>query len=235
MRSRPHSARSAPFQRGSPDRRHRPSDRARAAPGLAALCAVGALVLPGPEPVEAASQARDTVTPADTTAVDSVAGLHGRLPDARLDSLRVRAARIRAAIVRLRMRHGARVRRVDTGLRFELPYPLSGPDRGAEGDVGGAIARVADLARRYYPSASIAVLGTVDAVPPPCGSDAERTRAQEIIGRLREHLEFDSDRIRRGTCLRTAVADGDDRPRARADTVPGATVYIEWDPPDGSS
>lgn len=202
---------------------------------LGALCAVGAAGLVAATPAEAAFQARDSAARSDTVVADSVTGLHARMPDPRLDSLRIRAARFRTAIMQLRARYGARVHRVDSGLQLELPYPPSVPGRHDAEDVEGPVARVADLARRYYPSASIAVLGTVDGFRPPCGSDAERSRAREIADRLRQRLGIDPDRIRRAECVRVTVADRDESARAPTDTVPGATIYIEWDSPDGSS
>lgn len=211
------------------------SGQYRSALTLGALCAAGAAWLAAPAPAAADLQARDTTVGGDTAAVDTAAELHAKMSDPRLDSLRARAARFRVAIMQLRVRYEARVQRVESGLRFELPYPPSLPGSDAEWDVDGPLVRVAELARRYYPSASIAVLGTVDGHRPPCGSDAERSRAREIADRLRQGLWLDPDRIRRADCVRAGVAERDGRPGAGADTVPGATIYIEWDSPEGSS
>lgn len=204
---------------------------------LAILCAAGAAALAAPGPASAAFQARDTAPPSDTVqaSVDSLPELHAATLESRLDSLRVRAARFRAAIMRLRVRHDIRVQRVESGLRFDLPYPLSGTADAPGEDVVDPVARIADLARRYYPSASIAVLGTLDGVRPPCGSETERRRAREVVDRLREGGGLDPERIRRAECVRSTVTDVDTPPGAREDSPPGATIYIEWDAPDGSS
>lgn len=202
---------------------------------LGVFCAAGTAAVLSPSRAEAAFQSREAAATSDTVSVDSLPELHARMPDPRLDSLRVRAARFRAAITRLRVRFDVRVRRVESGLRFELPYPvlISGRERGE--DVNGPLARLADLARRYYPSASINVLGTVEGAEPHCGSDAERSRAQEIVERFRQRGGLDPERIRRAECGRAPLADGPRPPRARADSVLTATIHIEWDSSDGTS
>lgn len=211
------------------------ADMNRRALILGVFCAAGTAAFASPSPAEAAFQDHDTTLSPDTVSMDSVPELHARARDPRLDSLRIRAARFRAAITQLRVRYDVQVQRVDSGLRFELPYPvlISGRERGE--DVHGPLARLAELARRYYPSASITVLGTAGGAEPPCGSDAERRRAREIVERFRQRGGLDPQRVRRADCVRTPLADGPGPRRARADTVLTATIQIEWDSPDGAS
>ena len=213
--------------------------RRRPALILGALCVVSAGALAVPAPTGAALQHRDTAAPSDTVPVDSIAGLHAGALETRLDSLRVRSARFRAAITRLRVRYDVRVQRVESGLRFEVAYPPSLPAGEDTGEAVGPVARIADLARVYYPSASVAVLGTLDGVRPPCGTAPERRRAREVVERFRQRGGIDPERVRRAECARSAVtaadtATSDTATSARAETPPGATIYIEWDAPSGS-
>lgn len=208
---------------------------------LGALCVAGAAALAAPHPAAAAVQARDTTAGSDTAAVSSTPELHAGAVT-KLDSLRRRSMRLRAAITRLRVRHDVRVQRVESGLRFELPYPPSAPPREVAGEAIGPVVRIADLARRYYPSASIAVLGTLDGDRPPCGTGPERRRARDVVERLRQRGGLDPERIRRAECVRSTVTDADTGvtvadtgASAREDTPPGATIYIDWDAPSGSS
>lgn len=205
---------------------------------LAVLYAVGATGLVGPPPAGGALQAGDTSGGSDTTTVhaDSMPKLGAVTQETtRLDSLRDRAARFRAAIMRLRVRHRVRVERVESGLRFELPYPPPVPARDSADEAGGPLVRVADLARRYYPSASIAVLGTVDGAAPRCGTGAERSRARDVAERLQRGGGIDPERIRRVECVRSPGTEAAPPPGARADSVSGATIYIEWDSREDTS
>lgn len=201
---------------------------------LGVVCVVGAGVLAVPGPADAALQDRDTAAGSDTVSVDSIAELHAGALETRLDSLRIRSARFRAAITRLRVRYDVRVQRVESGLRFEVPYPPSLPAREDTGEAVGPVARIADLARVYYPSASVAVLGTLDGVRPPCGTDPERRRARDVVERFRQRGGIDPERVRRAECVRSTVTAADTPTSARGDTPPGATIYIEWDAPSGS-
>lgn len=210
----------------------RPGRRTRI---LGALCAAGAVALAVPRPADAGLQAGDTVAGSDTVVVDSTPELHAGALETRLDSLRRRSMRFRAAITRLRVRHDVRVQRVESGLRFELPYPPASPARKGAGEAIGPVVRIADLARRYYPSASIAVLGTRDGARPPCGTGPERRRARDVVERLRQHGGLDPKRIRRAECVRSTGTDSDTLASAREDARPGATIYIDWDAPSGSS
>lgn len=202
---------------------------------LGALCAAGAVALAVPRPADAGLQARDTVAGSDTVAEDSTPELHAGALETRLDSLRRRSMRFRAAITRLRVRHDVRVQRVESGLRFELPYPPASPARKGTGEAIGPVVRIADLARRYYPSASIAVLGTLDGARPPCGTGPERRRARDVVERLRQHGGLDPERIRPAECVRSTGTDSDTLASASEDARPGATIYIDWDAPSGSS
>lgn len=201
---------------------------------LGVLWVVGAGALVVPRPAGAAFQARDTAAGSDTLPADSTPELHAGALKTKLDSLRIRSVRFRAAITRLRARYGVRVQRVESGVRFELPYPTSLPAADT-GEAVGPVARIADVARHYYPSASIAVLGTVDGARPPCGTGPERRRAREVVERLRRHGGLDPERIRRAECVRSTVTAADTPSSAREDAAPGATIYIEWDSTDGSS
>lgn len=200
---------------------------------LGALCAAGSVALSVPPPAAAALQDRDTTAGSDTVAVDSTPELHAGAMT-RLDSLRRRSMRFRAAITRLRVRHDVRVQRVESGLRFELPYPPASPARKGAGEAIGPVVRIADLARRYYPSASIAVLGTLAGRRPPCGTGRERRRARDVAERLRQPGGLDPERIRRAECVRSTGTDADTLASAREDTRPGVTIYIDWDAPSGS-
>lgn len=202
---------------------------------LGILCAAGAAGLSVPRPAGAAFQARDTTPAPDTVPMDSTPELHAGALEARLDSLRMRTVRFRAAITRLRVRYDVRVQRVQSGLRFEFPYPPSVPAREDTAEAIGPVVRIADLARRYYPSASIAVLGTVDGSRPRCGTGPERRRAREVIERLRQHGATDPERIRRGECVRSTATDADSPMSAGEEAPSGATIFVEWDAPDGSS
>lgn len=185
--------------------------------------------LPAPS-AGAAVQVHDTTADTMDVGVDSSAA-HA----ATLDSLRERTAELRAVITRLRVRYRARVQRIESGLRFRLPYPTAEHlSAGGEGEAP-PVARIADLAKRYYPSAAVTVLGTVDGARPSCGSGTERRRAQAVVERLRESGAIDPDRVRRAECDRAALTDsGQQVPRGRPDSATGVTVYIEWDTPPGS-
>lgn len=202
---------------------------------LGILCAAGAVTLAVPRSAGAVFQARDTATGPDTVAVDSTPDLHAGPLATKLDSLRIRSQQFRAAIARLRVRYDVRVQRVEEGLRFELPYPPSVPTREDGEDAIGPVSRIAHLARRYYPSASVSVLGTLDGTRPPCGTGAERRRAREVVERLHQQGRLDAGRIRRAECVRSTVTDADTPTGAREPRPPGATIYIEWDSPDDSS
>lgn len=202
---------------------------------LGMLCAAGAVALAVPRSADAAFQDRDTATVPDTVAVDSTPDLDAGPLATKLDSLRMRSQQFRAAIMRLRVRYDVQVQRVESGLRFELPYPPSVPTREDGEEAIGPVSRIADVARRYYPSASVAVLGTLDGTRPPCGTGPERRRAREVVERLRQHGGLDTGRIRRVECVRSTVTDADTPTHAGELRPPGATIYIEWDSPDGSS
>ncbi len=215
--------------------RHRRARAVRPILILGILCAAGAVALAVPRSAGAAFQARDTAGVPDTVAVDSTPDLHAGPLATKLDSLRIRSQQFRAAITRLRIRYDVRVQRVESGLRFELPYPPSVPNREDGEEAVGPVRRIANLARRYYPSPSVSVLGTLDGTRPACGTGPERRRAREVVQRLRQHGGLDTGRIRRAECVRSTVTDADTPTGARELRLPGATIYIEWDSPDDSS
>jgi len=199
---------------------------------LAVLCVVGVGSVVPASPGSAA-QVHDSASPADTlpVEVDSLASARA----SRIDSLRERMARLSAAIMRLQVQHGARVQRIESGLRFRLPFdtaPAVLAD--ADGELE-AVTRIADLSRRYYPTGSLTVLGTGDRAGPACGTDAERRRARAVMERLRETGGLAPDRVRLADCARASVATPGEREDRDDPGAPAVTIFIEWNGTGGPS
>ena len=204
----------------------------RRTPPLAVLCvvAVGSIV---PASAGTAAQVHDSTAPADTLPVEVDSLRETR--EAEIDSLRERMAKLSAAIMRLQVRFGVRVQRIESGLHFQLPLDTATDDVvGARGERDPVI-RIADLARRYYPAGSVAVLGTVAGADRACGTEPERRRARAVTERLREAGGLAPGRVRVADCVRTGVTDSGETVSRQAPGPAAITILIEWNGSDGSS
>lgn len=145
-----------------------------------------------------------------------------------LDSLRQRTAELRAAITRLRVQFGVEVQRVVSGLRFLSPFRRGDGRDSADAERGGPLEQVAALARRYYPTASVLVQGTLPGGASSCGSSEERRRSRAAIQRLTGAGGLDAKRVRRAECAGGRLTTYGTRSPLAADT--GVTVVIAWEP-----
>lgn len=190
--------------------------------------------LPGPDTLTRTDTVvpEDTVTERDTFLLGDTIDPHLGAPlsahGSRLDSLRLRTEELRAAITRLRIRHDAAVHRVGSGLRFLIPFPTGSGRDGAAPDGPDPLEQIGALVRRYYPSASVYVRGTLPGSTLSCGSREERRRAREAAERLTGGGGLAAERVRRGECAAGRLTADDAGVPGPAPST-GVTVVVAWD------
>lgn len=168
-------------------------------------------------------QQEDTLQQADTLHEDTLMSDRDSAVAAhavQLDSLRQRMTQLRAELVRLRLEFGARLQRLRDGLRIDVPVSVPDDEEAGVREGREALERVASIARRYYPEARVAVVGSAPGRGESCGTPAERRRAGAVVRYLTGPGGVDRSRVRRADCDRALTRSGrSDSPAARAESA----------------